>query len=169
MLIPLFVEFMTCSVDTAMYLNYGCNESLHRHCIASPRQHNTSRYSDLLAVLGSGTYKDRKAWKRDYFIIQFHVPFKIISLVSRQAISRWGRKREKGARWLSGKATDSGSRGLEFKPHDRPVVSWGKTLYLPKKLVIKCLRSGDCSNMTKNCWTGRSRKIKTQKKMEVTQ
>ena len=32
------------------------------------------------------------------------------------------------ARWLGGRASDSGARGPEFEPHDRRVVSLSKTL-----------------------------------------
>ena len=40
-----------------------------------------------------------------------------------------------GARWLSGRVSDSGSRGLGFETYLRRVVSLSKTLYSPKVLV----------------------------------
>ena len=41
-----------------------------------------------------------------------------------------------GARWLSGRASDSGARGLGFETYPCNVVSLSKTLYSPKVLVI---------------------------------
>ena len=41
-----------------------------------------------------------------------------------------------GARWLSGRASDSGARGLGFETYFLRVVSLSKTLYSPKVLVI---------------------------------
>ena len=40
-----------------------------------------------------------------------------------------------GARWLSGRVSDSGARGPGFKTYRRRVVSLSKTLYSPKVLV----------------------------------
>ena len=45
-----------------------------------------------------------------------------------------------GTRWLSGRASDSGERGLGLETYLRRVVSLSKTLYSPKVLVI--LRKG---------------------------
>ena len=44
--------------------------------------------------------------------------------------SAWG-----GARWLSGRVSDSGARGRGFDTYRRRVVSLSKTLYSPKVLV----------------------------------
>ena len=44
-------------------------------------------------------------------------------------------ERVRGARWLSGRVSDSGARGPEFKTYRRRVVSLSKTLYSPKVLV----------------------------------
>ena len=41
-----------------------------------------------------------------------------------------------GARWLSGRVSDSGARGPGFETYRRRVVSLSKTLYSPKVLVI---------------------------------
>ena len=41
----------------------------------------------------------------------------------------------RGARWLSGKVSDSGARGRGFETYRRRVVSLSKTLYSPKVLV----------------------------------
>ena len=41
----------------------------------------------------------------------------------------------RGARWLSGRVSDSGARGRGFKTYRRRVVSLSKTLYSPKVLV----------------------------------
>ena len=40
-----------------------------------------------------------------------------------------------GARWLSGRVSDSGARGPGFETYRRRVVSLSKTLYSPKALV----------------------------------
>ena len=40
-----------------------------------------------------------------------------------------------GARWLSGRVSDSGARGPGFETYRRHVVSLSKTLYSPKVLV----------------------------------
>ena len=42
---------------------------------------------------------------------------------------------ERGARWLSGRVSDSGARGPGFETYRRRVVSLSKTLYSPKVLV----------------------------------
>ena len=41
----------------------------------------------------------------------------------------------RGARWLSGRVSDSGARGPGFETYLRRVVSLSKTLYSPKVLV----------------------------------
>ena len=41
----------------------------------------------------------------------------------------------RGARWLSGRVSDSGARGPGFETYHRRVVSLSKTLYSPKVLV----------------------------------
>ena len=43
--------------------------------------------------------------------------------------------RHRGARWLSGRVSDSGARGPGFETYRRRVVSLSKTLYSPKVLV----------------------------------
>ena len=43
--------------------------------------------------------------------------------------------RTRGARWLSGRVSDSGARGRGFETYRRRVVSLSKTLYSPKVLV----------------------------------
>ena len=42
---------------------------------------------------------------------------------------------QRGARWLSGRVSDSGARGPGFETYRRRVVSLSKTLYSPKVLV----------------------------------
>ena len=44
--------------------------------------------------------------------------------------------RIRGARWLGGRASDSGARGRGFETYLRRVVPLGKTLYSPKILLI---------------------------------
>ena len=41
----------------------------------------------------------------------------------------------RGARWLSGRVSDSGARRRGFETYRRRVVSLSKTLYSPKVLV----------------------------------
>ena len=41
----------------------------------------------------------------------------------------------RGARWLSGRVSDSGARGPGFETYLRRFVSLSKTLYSPKVLV----------------------------------
>ena len=43
--------------------------------------------------------------------------------------------KKRGARWLSGRVSDSGARGPGFETYRRRVVSLSKTLYSPKVLV----------------------------------
>ena len=43
--------------------------------------------------------------------------------------------KSRGARWLSGRVSDSGARGRGFETYRRCVVSLSKTLYSPKVLV----------------------------------
>ena len=61
----------------------------------------------------------------------------------------------RGARWLSGRVSDSGARGRGFKTYRRRVLSLSKTLYSPKVLVN--YPGSGCSVPTwlKNCWLGR--------------
>ena len=42
---------------------------------------------------------------------------------------------ERGARWLSGRVSDSGARSRGFETYRRRVVFLSKTLYFPKVLV----------------------------------
>ena len=48
----------------------------------------------------------------------------------------WNFKYSRGARWLSGRALDSGARGRGFETYVHRVISLNKTLYSPKVLVI---------------------------------
>ena len=56
------------------------------------------------------------------------IVFEIISSETNLATGR-------GARWLSGRVSDSGARGRGFDTYRRRVVSLSKTLYSPKVLV----------------------------------
>ena len=47
----------------------------------------------------------------------------------------WPFNLHRGARWLSGRVSDSGARGRGFETYRRRVVSLSKTLYSPKVLV----------------------------------
>ena len=60
-----------------------------------------------------------------------------------------------GARWLSGRVSDSGARGPGFETYLRRVVSLSKTLYSPKVLVNYPGSDGSVPTWLKNCWLGR--------------
>ena len=60
-----------------------------------------------------------------------------------------------GARWLSGRVSDSGARGPGFETYRRRVVSLSKTLYSPKVLVNCPGSDGSVPTWLKNCWLGR--------------
>ena len=60
-----------------------------------------------------------------------------------------------GARWLSGRVSDSGARGPGFETYRRRVVSLSKTLYSPKVLVNYPGSDGSVPTWLKNCWLGR--------------
>ena len=61
----------------------------------------------------------------------------------------------RGARWLSGRVSDSGARGPGFETYLRRVVSMSKTLYSPKVLVNYPGSDGSVPTWLKNCWQGR--------------
>ena len=61
----------------------------------------------------------------------------------------------RGARWLSGRVSDSGARGRGFETYRRRVVSLSKTLYSPKVLVNYPGSGGSVPIWLKNCWLGR--------------
>ena len=61
----------------------------------------------------------------------------------------------RGARWLSGRVSDSGARGPGFETYRRCVVSLSKTLYSPKVLVNYPGSDGSVPTWLKNCWLGR--------------
>ena len=60
-----------------------------------------------------------------------------------------------GARWLSGRVSDSGARGPGFETYRRRVVSLSKTLYSPKVLVNYPGSDGSVPTWLRNCWLGR--------------
>ena len=62
---------------------------------------------------------------------------------------------ERGARWLSGRVSDSGARGPGFETYRPRVVSLSKTLYSPRVLVNYPGSDGSVPTWLKNCWLGR--------------
>ena len=68
-----------------------------------------------------------------------------------------------GARWLSGRVSDSGARGRGFDTYRRRVVSLSKTLYSPKVLVNYPGSGGSVPTWLKNCWLGRKASTQTNK------
>ena len=83
----------------------------------------------LLTLIGSNAY--------------FEVDFKVVQEANAEylAATRIGMINDaaslivRGARWLSGRVSDSGARGSGFETYRRRVVSLSKTLYSPKVLV----------------------------------
>ena len=71
----------------------------------------------------------------------------------------------RGARWLSGRVSDSGARGPGFETYRRRVVSLGKTLYSPKVLVNYPGSDGSVPMWLKNCWLGRKASTQPTKSM----
>ena len=71
----------------------------------------------------------------------------------------------RGARWLSGRVSDSGARGPGFETYRRRVVSLSKTLYSPKVLVNYPGSDGSVPTWLKNGWLGR--KASTQPTMTL--
>ena len=69
-----------------------------------------------------------------------------------------------GARWLSGRASDSGAKGRGFETYLRRVVSLSKTLHCPKVLVIPRKRWFRPDLTEKLLTRTLSRNIKTTKK-----
>ena len=65
------------------------------------------------------------------------------------------KKIHRGARWLSGRVSDSGARGQGFETYRLRVVSLSKTLYSPKVLVNYPGSGGSVPTWLKNCWLGR--------------
>ena len=59
-----------------------------------------------------------------------------------------------GARWLSGRVSDSGARGPGFETYRRRVVSLSKILYSPKVLVNYPGSDGCRPDMTEKLLTG---------------
>ena len=76
--------------------------------------------------------------------------------IRNHSISGWnGPNILMGARWLSGRVSDSGARGPGFETYRRRVVSLSKTLYSPKVLVNYPGSDGSVPTWLKNCWLGR--------------
>ena len=73
----------------------------------------------------------------------------------------------RGARWLSGRVSDSGARGRGFETYRRHVVSLSKTLYSPKVLVNYPGSGGSVPTWLKNCWLGRLASTQPTNKMEM--
>ena len=71
--------------------------------------------------------------KRNHFIFPVLWPFENLGILNLSA--RYLKKYLGGARWLSGRVSDSGERGRGFDTYRRRVVSLSKTLYSPKVLV----------------------------------
>ena len=68
-----------------------------------------------------------------------------------------------GARWLSGRVSDSGARGRGFDTYRSRVVSLSKTFYSPKVLVNYPGSGGSVPTWLKNCWLGRKASTQTNK------
>ena len=86
-----------------------------------------------------------------------YLPFSAVWSRSRCTLSFSGtvRSGSRGARWLSGRVSDSRARGPGFETYRRRVVSLSKTLYSPKVLVNYPGSDGSVPTWLKNCWLGR--------------
>ena len=96
---------------------------------------------------------------RTDFTIRTSHPWKIlifqtIRYCMRKGLVAWHHK-TRGARWLSGRVSDSGARGPGFETYLRRVVSLSKILYSPKVLVNYPGSDGSVPTWLKNCWLGR--------------
>ena len=96
---------------------------------------------------------DPKDTKDDIETISFH--YSMSSAVLRESPNPITRPFFGGARWLSGRVSDSGARGPGFETYRRRVVSLSKTLYSPKVLVNYPGSDGSVPTWLKNCWLGR--------------
>ena len=76
-------------------------------------------------------------------------------MINMAAMPIYDKNLKRGARWLSGRVSDSGARGRGFETYRRRVVSLSKALYSPKVLVNYPGSSGSVPTWLKNCWLGR--------------
>ena len=88
-----------------------------------------------------------RGWN-DYLVIIYH---------------HWCIMLPRGARWLSGRVSNSGARGRGFDTYRRRVVSLSKTLYSPKVLVNYPGSGGSVPTWLKICWLGRKASTQTNK------
>ena len=97
-------------------------------------------------------WSDRADAQADLSLRWAHMPFCWFCHDAAQILFR---DLARGARWLSGRVSDSGARGPGFETYRRRVVSLSKTLYSPKVLVNYPGSDGSVPTWLKNCWLGR--------------
>ena len=89
-------------------------------------------------------------WYQKFVMIFWYHKFDFVISLNIFLISR-----NRGARWLSGRVSDSGARRRVFETYRRHVVSLSKALYSPKALVNYPGSGGSVPTWLKNCWLGR--------------
>ena len=87
--------------------------------------------SKSLILIGCNGNRKAKFSEKKIFFSEAIKGMKLKLCVNVHEISLYIR----GARWLSGRVSDSGARGPGFETYLRRVVSLSKTLYSPKVLV----------------------------------
>ena len=136
--------------------------SLHcGHVILLVLRHNEPPGMNQLTIINGDCRFSRHFSKRQGWIENVPTIFQLwrgwktigrLHFIKRHALchhQRWG------ARWLSGRVSDSGARGPGFETYRRRVVSLSKTLYSPKVLVTYPGSDGSVPIWLKNCWPGR--------------
>ena len=116
-------------------------------------KHNSYELTSLrMPVLGEGGGVGRAA----YAPLSWAIYFKIMQFFHQRLLMICIPLCKKGgARWLSGRVSDSGARGPGFETYRRRVVSLSKTLNSPKVLVNYPGSDGSVPTWLKNCWLGR--------------
>ena len=111
-------------------------------------------YSADLTWLNDLTRTDIKG-NYSYSIMNENSDVIVLLIYKSAQLSRTSHWNNWGARWLSGRVSDSGARGPGFETYLRRVVSLSKTLFSPKVLVNYPGSDGSVPTWLKNCWLGR--------------
>ena len=120
------------------------------HILYKIKHNKASIYSKYTIVLiGTNVVASLKSVDDDMSLFQTLITRIRSKSSTNLIISDWG------ARWLSGRVSDSGARGPGFETYLRRVVSLSKTLYSPKVMVNYPGSDGSVPTWLKNCWLGR--------------
>ena len=133
-----------------------------KHCMANQRHFHFlwQTNTDFIFKANQSLFYNLRETEANLFLRQTNVSFldtprpdfilaNTILLTECNPLTDWG------ARWLSGRVSDSGARGPGFETYRRRVVSLSKTLYSPKVLVNYPGSDGSVPTWLKNCWLGR--------------